>query len=128
MELIYTKNIIIEDEHLDSLNHVNNVQYIKWMEEMAKEHWDLLKVNTEYAEDYWVLVDHHIQYLRQVFKGEVLLVRTYPEEPEGIRQPRKVEFYIGNDLVVDSRTKWVLIDKNTNKIKRLPKDWLNSLL
>ena len=35
------------------------------------------------------------------------LLKTYPEKPEGIRQPRKVEFYRGEELVVDSRTFWV---------------------
>lgn len=57
-------------------------------------------------------------------KGEVLTLKTYPEKPEGIRQPRKVEFYRGEELVVDSRTLWVLIDKGTQKIKRIENDWL----
>ncbi len=71
-----------------------------------------------------MLSDHHIQYKKQVFKGEVLTLKTYPEKPEGIRQPRKVEFYRGEELVVDSRTLWVLIDKGTQKIKRIENDWL----
>ncbi|MFN3271908.1 MAG: acyl-CoA thioesterase [Cloacibacterium caeni] len=71
-----------------------------------------------------MLSDHHIQYKKQVFKGEVLTLKTYPEKPEGIRQPRKVEFYRGEELVVDSRTFWVLIDKGTQKIKRIENDWL----
>lgn len=91
---------------------------------MAKEHWDILKNSTPFADDFWVLSDHHIQYKKQVFKGEVLTLKTYPEKPEGIRQPRKVEFYRGEELVVDSRTLWVLIDKGTQKIKRIENDWL----
>lgn len=71
-----------------------------------------------------MLSDHHIQYKKQVFKGEVLTLKTYPEKPKGIRQPRKVEFYRGEELVVDSRTFWVLIDKGTQKIKRIENDWL----
>lgn len=53
MELIYSKKITVADEHLDELNHVNNVQYVHWMEEMAKEHWDILKKSTPFAEDFW---------------------------------------------------------------------------
>ena len=103
---------------------MNNVQYVHWVEEMAKEHWDILRHNTNYVDDFWFLADHHIQYKKQVFKGEVLTLKTYPEKPEGIRQPRKVEFYRGEELVVDSRTLWVLIDKGTQKIKRIENDWL----
>ena len=91
---------------------------------MAKEHWDILKNSTPFADDFWVLSDHHIQYKKQVFKGEGLTLKTYPEKPEGIRQPRKVEFYRGEELVVDSRTFWVLIDKDTQKIKRIENNWL----
>lgn len=124
MKLVHIKEIVVSDEHLDQNNHVNNVQYVHWVEEMAKEHWDIFKNSMPYSDDFWVLSDHHIQYKKQVFKGEVLTLKTYPEKPEGIRQPRKVEFYKGEELVVDSRTFWVLIDKGTQKIKRIENDWL----
>lgn len=123
--LIHSKEILVSDEHLDQIHHVNNVQYVHWVEEIAAEHWELLKNKTKFAKDYWVLVDHHIQYKKQVFKGETLLVKTYPEKPEGIRQPRKVEFYRNGELVVDSRTLWVLFDGQTHRIKRIESEWLN---
>jgi acyl-CoA thioester hydrolase len=56
-----------------------------------------------------------------------VMVRTYPEAPEGIRQPRKVEFYCNDELVVKSSTLWILVDKETQKIKRLESDWLEKL-
>lgn len=127
MKLIHTKKILVSDEHLDQLNHVNNVQYVHWMEEMAKEHWDILKNFTPFANDFFVLVDHHIQYKKQVYKGEILTLKTYPEKPEGIRQPRKVEFYRGDELVVDSRTLWILMDGKTLKIKKIEEDWLEKI-
>lgn len=103
MKLVHIKEIVVSDEHLDQNNHVNNVQYVHWVEEMAKEHWDILKNSTPFADDFWVLSDHHIQYKKQVFKGEVLTLKTYPEKPEGIRQPRKVEFYRVNpfSIIID---------------------------
>ena len=61
------------------------------------------------------------------FKGEVLTLKTYPEKPEGIRQPRKVEFYRGEELVVDSRTLWILMDSQNLKIRRVPEDWLEKI-
>lgn len=125
MNLVHIKEIVVTDQHLDERNHVNNVQYVLWVEEMAKEHWDILKHQTAYAEDVWFLADHHIQYKKQVFKGEVLIAKTYPLSPQGIRQPRKVEFYKDNELVVDSTTLWILMDSKTQKIKRINDDWLH---
>lgn len=121
---IYTKQIQVANEHLDQNQHVNNVQFVYWVEQAAAEHWELLKYETAYVDDYWVLFDHHIQYKKQVYLGETLTVKTYPLLPEGIKQPRKVEFYRDDELVVDSRTLWVLFDKEKQKVKRLEFNWL----
>ncbi|MBA5628868.1 acyl-CoA thioesterase [Moheibacter lacus] len=125
--LIHEKEILITEEFIDQNNHVNNVQFVHWVEMMAAEHWDLWKHKSQYAENVWFLVDHHIQYKQQVYLGENLLVRTYPENPEGIRQPRKVEFYKDGKLVVDSRTQWIMIHPENEKIVRIESDWLESL-
>lgn len=90
MSLIYEKQIQVTEEHIDANHHVNNVQYVKWVEEIAAEHWDLVKHKTQNPDDIWMLLDHHIQYKKQVYLGDVLTVKTYPKTPEGIRQPRKV--------------------------------------
>mgnify|MGYP003940036415 FL=1 len=121
---IYTKQIQVTSEHLDQNNHVNNVQFVSWVEQAAAEHWEILRHKTDYVNDYWVLFDHHIQYKKQVYLGEILTVKTYPLPPNGIKQPRKVEFYRNDELVVDSRTLWVLFDRDKHKIKRIAPDWL----
>lgn len=127
MSLIYEKQIQVTEQHIDANHHVNNVQYVKWVEEIAAEHWDFVKHKTQNPDDIWMLLDHHIQYKKQVYLGEILTVKTYPKTPEGIRQPRKVEFYCNDKLVVDSLTLWVFIDKKTERIIRLESDWLDAL-
>ncbi|WP_445432487.1 acyl-CoA thioesterase [Chryseobacterium indoltheticum] len=127
MSLIFEKQIKITEEYIDLNNHVNNVQYVKWVEEIAAEHWDSVKHKLDFQDDIWMLLDHHIQYKKQVYLGDIITIKTYPKSPEGIRQPRKVEFYCNDVLVVDSLTLWVFIDKNTQKIKRLDENWLSLL-
>lgn len=127
MSLIYQKEIKVTEEHIDQNNHVNNVQYVHWVEEIAVEHWNFVKHKTEYPKDIWMLLDHHIQYKKQVYLGDTITVKTYPKVPEGAKQPRKVEFYCNDQLVVDSLTLWILIDMETHKIKRLEDNWLDKL-
>lgn len=127
MSLIYEKQVEVTEEHIDKNNHVNNVQYVKWVEEIADEHWDFVKHKTNNPYDIWMLLDHHIQYKKQVYLGETITIKTYPKTPEGIRQPRKVEFYCNGQLVADSLTLWVFIDKETQRIIRLETDWLDVL-
>ena len=124
MNLMYEKQIKVTEEHIDHNSHVNNVQYVHWVEEVAAEHWDLLKYKTEYTNDAWMLLDHHIQYKKQVYLHDIITVRTYPMAPEGAKQPRKVGFYCNDELVVNSSTLWILFDPETKKIKRLENDWL----
>lgn len=127
MSLIFERQIQVTQQHIDANNHVNNVQYVHWVEEIAGAHWDFVKHKTEFPDDIWMLVDHHIQYKKQVYLGDVITVRTYPKPPEGIRQPRKVEFYCNDVLVVDSLTLWVFVDKETQHVKRLDANWLDVL-
>jgi acyl-CoA thioester hydrolase len=127
MSLIFERQIQVTQQHIDANNHVNNVQYVHWVEEIAGAHWDFVKHKTEFPDDIWMLVDHHIQYKKQVYLGDVITVRTYPKPPEGIRQPRKVEFYCNDVLVVDSLTLWVFVDKETQRVKRLDANWLEYL-
>ncbi|CAA7392301.1 Long-chain acyl-CoA thioesterase FadM [Chryseobacterium fistulae] len=128
MGLIYQKEIQVTEEHIDQNNHVNNVQYVHWVEEIAAAHWESVKHKTEFSTYAWMLLDHHIQYKKQVYLNDVITIKTYPIPPEGIKQPRKVEFYCNDQLVVDSHTLWVLVDIETQKIKRLEKDWLDVIM
>ncbi|AZA90777.1 Long-chain acyl-CoA thioesterase FadM [Chryseobacterium nakagawai] len=127
MDLVYEKQIKVTEQHIDQNNHVNNVQYVHWVEEVAAEHWNLLKQKTEYENDAWMLLDHHIRYKKQAYLNDIITVKTYPQNPEGAKQPRKVEFYCNDELVVDSSTLWVLFDTNAKKIKRLENNWLEKL-
>ncbi|MEI7486459.1 MAG: acyl-CoA thioesterase [Chryseobacterium sp.] len=76
MSLIYQKEIKVTEEHIDQNNHVNNVQYVHWVEEIAVEHWDFVKHKTEYPKDIWMLLDHHIQYKKQVYLGDTITVKN----------------------------------------------------
>lgn len=125
MSLVYSKDIKVSEEHLDQNNHVNNVQYVHWVEEIAAEHWDSVKHICKYSDDYWVMYDHHIQYKKQLFLNDIVTIKTYPLPPDGVKQPRKVEFYCNGKLMVDSRTLWILFEKETNRMRRLESDWLD---
>lgn len=38
----FTLERTVLPEHLDTLNHVNNVQYLYWVQEAAQAHWEAL--------------------------------------------------------------------------------------
>ena len=118
---IFQKEITVTKNDLDQLNHVNNVRYVQWVQDIAEAHW--LKNASQQILDsyYWVLVKHTIDYKGQAFLGDAILIKTYVESSEGVSSIRKVEMHnqSSNKLIIASVTKWCLIDKKTNRPFRI---------
>lgn len=125
---IYKKEIIVQSEHLDAIKHVNNAVYVQWIQEIAGEHWHSKFAKKEVPEDFWVVLEHHIQYKKQAFLGELLRVETYVEEPNGLRWPRVVNFYREDTLIVTARTSWCWIDAQSQRPKRISPEVLATFL
>ena len=115
------KEITVSKNDLDDLNHVNNVIYIHWVQEIAKEHWKSLVSNEIIKNYYWVLLEHQIKYLNPALLNDKIMIKTYIEKTEGIRSNRIVEIYNSNNdkLLVKSKTIWCLINAKTNKPNRI---------
>jgi|TARA_B110000467_G_scaffold35887_1_gene32766 acyl-CoA thioester hydrolase len=115
------KEITVSKNDLDDLNHVNNVIYIHWVQEIAKEHWKSLVSNEIIKNYYWVLLEHQIKYLNPALLNDKIMIKTYIEKNEGIRSNRIVEIYNSNNdkLLVKSKTIWCLINAKTNKPNRI---------
>ena len=118
---IYEKRILVTDKDLDQLNHVNNVRYVQWVQDIAEAHW--LKNATQNIQDsfYWVLVNHNIDYKGQALLGDNILIKTFVTKSEGVTSIRKVEMYkqSSGKLIIQSETKWCLIHKKTNRPSRI---------
>ena len=115
------KEITVSENDLDDLNHVNNVIYIHWVQEIAKNHWKSLVSNEIIKNYYWVLLEHQIKYLNPALLNDKIMIKTYIEKTEGIRSNRIVEIYNRNNdkLLVKSKTIWCLINAKTNKPNRI---------
>ncbi len=122
MSEVYEKDILVKNEHLDALEHVNNVVWLQWVQDMAAAHWQARTTPEIEAAYLWVVIDHFIEYKRPAFLGETITARTFIEKNEGVRSVRKVEFFKAGKLCVSARTNWCLLDKNSNKPRRVPEE------
>lgn len=119
---IYRKEIIVEEVHLDDLNHVNNVVYLEWAQDVARSHWDS-KSNSDFdARYYWVVMNHFIEYKLQAIKDDHLVVTTFVESNLGVRSTRNVQFSKEGKLVVEVKSQWCLINAKTNRPSRIPEE------
>ena len=116
----YTKTVLID--HIDALNHVNNVVYIEWINEISENHWELLSNNKLNLKYFWVVLKHDVDYFGQALLGDELVIKTQVKESVGVKSIREVEIYKGNKLLVKGKTTWCLIDAQTQKPKRINTD------
>ncbi|MCF8714119.1 acyl-CoA thioesterase [Joostella atrarenae] len=123
----FTEIITVKEDDLDDLFHVNNVRYIQWVQDVAKNHW-LTEATEEMLENYiWMVLTHYIEYKGQAFLGDELLLKTYIKKAAGVTSTRIVEIYNNktDKLLLHSKTEWCLINKENKRPIRLTEDLKN---
>ncbi len=122
---VFEKSLKVKAEHLDELEHVNNVVFLQWVQDISKEHW-LSKTNDKVnSKMYWVVRSHHLEYKKQVFLGDELSVRTFVTSYKGPFSERVVEIYREDKLVVKAASSWCLISRDNNKPMTVPPEVKN---
>ena len=125
--LSYKKELIVTADDIDVLNHVNNAVYVKWMDEIAFEHWSLLASTYNFPKCVWVVVRHEIDYKAQAFLHDNISIKTWVGNTAGFKSIRYIAFYKEDQLLVASKTTWVNLDPITQKPKRIAESILNIL-
>lgn len=117
----FSKKIKVTESHIDQLNHVNNVTYVQWIQDIAGEHW-LSEAPASINETiYWVVKKHVITYHTPCFLDEILEIKTQtPGEFYGPLWDRFVWIYKPDGkLAVEAITTWCLIDRERNRPIRI---------
>lgn len=114
---VYEKIVKVSESHLDDLNHVNNVQYVQWAQDIAKEHWEKKASKTLKQKYIWVVVHHDISYKHQAFLNDEILLQTFVGQTTFVTSKRYVNI-INNKtgaILVEVISKWCLLDAETKK-------------
>ncbi|MBK9152834.1 MAG: acyl-CoA thioesterase [Chloracidobacterium sp.] len=107
---------------IDEQGHVNNVAYLRWIQEVAVAHW-LHAVTAETIERYsWVVLRHEIDYRKAAFRDDEITAVTWVGEWTRVRCERFTEIRRDADLLVSGRTYWCMIDRQTSKPARISTD------
>ncbi|MBN4046983.1 thioesterase family protein [bacterium AH-315-P13] len=124
---IFEKLITVTKDDLDELNHVNNVRYVKWVNDVAKEHWLQFATKTILNDFFWVLINHRIEYKSSAILNDVIKLKTYIIKTEGVTSTRIVEMYLNKTkkLLIKSETKWCLMSSKTFRPTRINSEIAN---
>lgn len=125
MSALHSLKIDIPPESIDENRHVNNREYLKWMQDVAMAHSAAVGWPTERYSGMgasWVVRSHHIEYLRPAFERDTLHVHTWVEGMEGSTSMRRYLFWRNRDRVPVARaeTLWVFVDQSTGRPRAIP--------
>jgi len=127
MNTVFCLTIKVSSEDIDTLQHVNNLVYVKWMDDIATTHWSYLTKNNPLPQYVWVVTRHEIDYKNQATLGDEILVKTWVGETKGITSIRFMEFYKNDVLLVAAKTTWAMLDAKTFKPTRIRENVLKVL-
>jgi acyl-CoA thioester hydrolase len=115
----FSHSFCVECGDIDQQGHVNNVAFVRWMQEVAVAHWRET-ANEDQQERYsWVVVRHEIDYKKQAFEGEKITATTWVGEWTAVTCERFTEIYRGDTLLVKGRTVWCMIEKASKRPARI---------
>jgi acyl-CoA thioester hydrolase len=123
----FEKFITVTRDDLDALNHVNNVRYVQWVNDVAIAHWNQ-KATKEMLKKYaWALIKHNIEYKSAAVLNDVVKLKTYVTKAEGVTSTRIVEMYNNKtqNLLVRSETTWCLLNSVNLRPARITTEIIN---
>lgn len=117
----------VQKKDLDALNHVNNVVYLQWINDISQQHWNLLADEDLRQKYFWVVLRHEIDYLSQAVLGDEIRMVTWVGESKGVRSVRHVHMFLGDKPLTRASSTWCLVDAATLRPTRIKDDILRIL-
>jgi len=113
----YELRVAVQSADIDELGHVNNVAYLRWVQEAAVAHWSAAADPEDQRQLYWVVLRHEIDYKRAALPGDEIILRTWVGAAAGLRFDRHTEILRapGRELLARARTVWCPIERATNR-------------
>ncbi|MZR61964.1 thioesterase family protein [Alcanivorax sp. DP30] len=127
---VHVLEVTVPAESIDVMGHVNNTEYLRFMEQIAWHHttelglgWDLYqKLNRA-----MVARRTEVDYLAPAFEGEKLLIGTWiVENDERISITRRYQIIRESDglTLLRGRTHWVCVALDSGKPRRMPAEFI----
>lgn len=112
-ERIYHETFVVGPESIDVLGHVNNCEYLKWMEHAAMHHaasigWGFAALRSMGRT--WVAREHWVEYLRPSFEGERLEMFSWIQGWRAAASLRRYAIRRADELIFVGATEWVFVD------------------
>jgi len=117
----------VQEKDIDILNHVNNIVYLKWVNDASEKHWAILSNDIINAKYYWVCLRHELDYLGEAFLNDEITILTWIGESKGVKSKRHVAIIKNKKIIAKAETTWCLINIKNKKPTRINSEILDLL-
>lgn len=124
---IFVRQFTVAAADIDIQQHVNNVSYVQWMQDLAVGHssalgWDLARY--ERIGQTWVVRSHQVVYRRPALLGESITALTWVASVGRRQSLRRYRFCRSSDgaVLVEAETVWVYVDGKTGRPVSIPEN------
>lgn len=123
---VFVVPLDIRPEHIDENEHVNNVVYVGWLQDVGTAHWNARFDDETRTKWSWVALRHEIDYLRPIQPDATgIVARTWVGDPQGPRFARYVRIEDAEGRVcAQGISEWCLVDARTLRPHRIPADMI----
>ena len=125
MPEIHTKRIVVDADSIDIHRHVNNQEYLRWMQDIAIEHstlqgWPMERYLDAGAS--WYVKSHFIDYVRPATLGDTLLACTWVAGMGERSSPRRTLFLQEDthQIVARAETQWIFVSLKNGRPLAIP--------
>ncbi len=107
----------VAPEDIDQLGHVNNVVYVRWVQDVAAAHWQACAPEGEKAKLTWIVVRHEIDYKHPAYLNDEIILSTRVGNASRLKFERHTNIRRRNDGVVlaEALTIWCPISTETRR-------------
>jgi acyl-CoA thioester hydrolase len=118
----FSHSLKVSADDIDEQGHVNNVAYLRWIQDVAVAHWRDAATPEQIEKYSWITLRHEIDYKKQAFENEEITATTWVGEWTQVTCERFSEISRDGELLAKGRTIWCMIDKRSGRPTRIAKD------
>ncbi|GGX12606.1 acyl-CoA thioesterase [Aquimarina muelleri] len=118
---VFEYHLAVPKSAIDDMEHVNNVVYLQWVQDIAKKHWES-KTDKAIQNTYvWVVLNHFIEYHHPTFENEKITLQTWVDNYRGVKSERhtKIINTTTQKVLVSAKTSWCLLYKESLRPARI---------
>ena len=114
--------IDIEPHDIDFMGHVNNANYLNWVQEAVLSHWRKVAPPSAVAGHLWVALKHEITYRKPAFLEDDLIATSIAEKVQGASAFFETVIKRGEEVVAEVRSRWCCLDAKTMRPKYIARE------